>query len=77
MEQRKITIKHASGVHILMVKDEDFEKYCHKITDIIKGKNKYFKYKHDDGSVLILPFKFLRESSVMFESQKTDIQLLS
>jgi hypothetical protein len=58
MDTGKITVRHASGTYTIQVNPEGFDKACKKITAIIKGKNRYFKYRPGPDT-----FRYLRQKS--------------
>lgn len=77
MDTGKITVRHASGTYTIQINTEDFDKACKKITAIIKGKNRYFRYTPDPDTVQVFTAKMLRQSVVTFEQQKANTGLLT
>lgn len=71
MNFRKISIRHASGVHTLEVRAKKFDKVCRKVTGIVKGrKDKPFRHTARDGSLQLFSAELLRQSVITFEPQK-------
>lgn len=77
MDTGKITVRHASGTYTMQVNPEDFDKACKKITAIIKGKNRYFKYTPYPDTFQVFTAKMLRQSVVTFERQKAGAGLIT
>ncbi len=76
MDTRKITVRHASGTYTLEVGSKAFDKACKKISAIIKGKNRSFKYRPDPDTLQVLPAEMLRQSVITFGPKKTVTALL-